>query len=838
MNAISDARYKALADYNARLKEYHCQRLSEADTRAKCIDVFLRDILGWDEPQLRRERTWWEDDTRAAIDYEVGKPKPLFIVEAKKLPSEFELPDHTGRHLYKLDGAIESCPTLWAAICQVRAYCDRTGIPFAVVTNGSHFALFRAISINRSWREGVAYVFSSQSMLSKHFCPLHDALAFEVASMARIDNLLDQVTAAQKPWRLSDLIGPQVGRLSNTMNDIMEQTIGIVLRDQAEPTREFLEACYSVDPTVDHYAKALQGLLKDPVPIFSASVQSTKPGHKKDPFGRALTALVDRQGIKPPIVLIGGKGFGKTTFLQWFMRASAFREELKGDVLLWVDFRTVGYSAAEVASQVRKALIEQLENSSSLGVSTFGALKEVYRERLDKERKRFLAPFSADKPLLEQKMAELVQEWRNDHASHLLALVTYAVSHCNKRVVIVLDNSDQKKTEFQMAAYDTAQQFALSLPSTVIVSLRESTYYKLCKVPQGDAFSQQQVFHIRAPSLSSVLRQRFEYLTKELGSKKTALKSMSGIDLTIGNVATFVGLLHRSLLNGKDSAQIQDLLAALSNGSVREGLNMLHEFLVSGHTKMEDYFWNYAINVNSTIPYHEFLASVMLDEMAYFREDYSQTFINIFGRTAAAGDSHFTRLRILRLIRELSPGNEFRPEDYVSVDEVRNGMRLVGVPDAAIDSHMQTLLRFGLLQADTQTSLEDSSHLSDEYGEVRAVHIGAAGQYYSDVLSGHFQYLQRLLTDISIYDDDARNKLSSLYAPYKTKNFLVPVERAVQGVEILMDYLSQQEDKENSSGILARHPALSAIRFVPDIRSKLTPQIFVIRQWREKIRHE
>ncbi len=78
MSTISDTRFKHLAEYHKRLNEYHCQRISEADTRAKFIDLFLRDILGWDEQYLRREPTCWMDDKRAAIDYEVGKPKPLF----------------------------------------------------------------------------------------------------------------------------------------------------------------------------------------------------------------------------------------------------------------------------------------------------------------------------------------------------------------------------------------------------------------------------------------------------------------------------------------------------------------------------------------------------------------------------------------------------------------------------------------------------------------------------------------------------------------------------------------------------------------------------------------
>ena len=113
---MTDARYKALTQYKTDLGGYLSQPLSEADTRAKFIDVFLKDILGWQEEDLRRERTFWTDEKKAAIDYEVGRPRVLFLVEAKRLSIDFEFPNSSGRHLYRLDGVIASCPCLWDAV--------------------------------------------------------------------------------------------------------------------------------------------------------------------------------------------------------------------------------------------------------------------------------------------------------------------------------------------------------------------------------------------------------------------------------------------------------------------------------------------------------------------------------------------------------------------------------------------------------------------------------------------------------------------------------------------------------------------------------------------------
>lgn len=833
---VTDARYKALTQYGLDLETYLSEPLTEADTRAKFVDVFLKAILGWTEEDIRRERSFWTDEKRAAIDYEVGSVRPLFLVEAKRLSTVFELPNDSGRALFKLDGVIASHPSLWSAIMQAREYCDGQGIPFALVTNGRQFALFRAITIDRAWREGSALVASVDTLLDKHFASFHEALCAESGNARRLDALLDPAPAHDRGARIADSLGSQVGRLSNRMSDVMEYTLGAILRDQPEPTREFLEQCYSMDASVDYYADSLRGLLKDPIPSFSPQVSSIRPGHKKDPFGTAVSATMDRRGTRPPLVIIGGKGFGKTTFLQWFMKASPFRKDLQGQVVLWVDFRTAGYSAAGVEQQVRRQLIDQLENSSALSVTTLGGLKEVFRERLDVEEGRFLAPFADDPVELEKRTAELIQQWRDDAQGYLLALTMYAVAHCGKQVVIVLDNADQKSSEFQVAVYNTSQQLATALPTTILISLRESTFYRLCKLPQADAFSQQQVFHIRAPNIKSVLNSRFEFLAKELRRTTPTISSTHGIDLTITDIQRFIRLLKRSLLEGKDATLIVELLAAVSNGSVREALNLVHDFLTSGHTKMEEYIRQYATNAKSSIPFHEFLTSIMLGEMAYFREDRSRAFINLFSRSPAPGDSHFTRLRLLQLIRTLSPSNELRPDDYVPLAIVKSRMAKIGVLDEVLDAHVQTLIRYGLVFTDTQTSLDEQPNEGEEYESVSSVHIAASGQYYLDVLCGSFQYLLRIIPDVPIGEEATFLKLQETFVRYKDRP-MIPMDHAVQAVRTLVGYFDAEEQRETNDGVLRRDDILSCVRFVDLISRQLAPQLASIETWMARRDH-
>jgi DNA-binding transcriptional ArsR family regulator len=497
-------------------------------------------------------------------------------------------------------------------------------------------------------------------------------------------------------------------------------------------------------------------------------------------------------------LLIGGAGAGKTTFLQWFFRVNEQRPRLENTVLIWVDFREAGYATDEVAQRLRQEIISQLEDSPLLGLDSLGALQAVYSDRISRLRKTTLAPFEQDASQMQTKIAECINQWQSDAYEYLRRLLYYAIHHSGRSVLIVLDNADQKDEPFQYAVYDVAQQLANSESVSIVLVIRESTFFKASQSPRLNAFSQQQVFHIQAPRLGPVLSKRFSYLASSIRKQPFTITSAAGYTLTVDNVNQFLALLEKSILEGKESPRILELLETVSNGSVREALNLVYEFLVSGHTKMDMYFWEYAQGETSRIPYHEFLASVMLDEMAFFSENDSHTFVNLFARQPGPGDSHFSRLRILAMAEALSPGNTLRSEDYVPLEAIREPFVQCGMAQATVDRHLKSLVRFGLLIADTQAREEK------EFKSVKSVHLTAAGRYYLDRLAGDFEYCSRVIPDTFIVDEKVYSQMVELYRFAFSNNFLLSLDRRLQVTEIFVRYLDSQEQAEHETGAIAR----------------------------------
>lgn len=806
-----DSAFRALITYRKHLTEYLAIPLSESDTRAKFIDVFIKDVLGWDEVNIRREHTYWTEEERAAIDYELRITSPILLIEAKRLAKRFELPTATGSALYALDGVVQSRPVLWDAILQARRYCDDCGFPFALVTNGEEFALFRAITTGYPWKQGKLLVFTLSTLEYKHFADVFMALARDHITPTGLDTLLGVVRQTHNANRIADIVGPHTGRVCNAMNDVMQQAFSEVLLDPLTPSESFLRDCYCTDKATHYYSKSLESLLKDPLPPFAARVQKVKPGARKDPFTIALDANLNRTGPRPPICVIGGPGVGKTMFLQWFFRASAYRQSLENAILLWIDFRQDYWQTHELKDRVYAALIEQLEANTVLAMKGYSTLKAVFADRLKKEEQFVLLAYANDPTQHDQKVADCIERWRADRELYLNALLRYAASQVHRNVVIVLDNIDQKKPDTQYALYEISQALANSHPLTVLLSMRESTFYQGRQSPVINAFSQQQIFHIRSPNLAPLLAQRFDYLQKQLDGRALAITSAKGHTLQIEDIADFLGLLRRSMVEGPAAEDNLKLVECIANGNVRNALNLLYSFLVSGHTKLEEYFWQYAKRQTSYIPFHEFMASLMLNEMSFFTEENSQYFLNIFSRQPNTFDSHFTRLRLLRLAESMSHGEALRAEDFVPLDQLRAPFLKAGMTEGLLNKHLASLIRFGLLMSDTQVN-EDK-----ELSFVSTVHLTAAGKYYLDNLSSHFQYVLRIIPDTSVEDSTTYGHLYALYESRRNSDLLLPVKESVSAVRIFLSYLENQEYRELQESSLTRIPELKDISFMPAI---------------------
>lgn len=130
---------------------------NEAETRLKLINRVLFEVLEWSHDDVSVEERVSEDGQTTFADYIVRTAGSAFIIEAKKVGAmPLAVPD-ARRH--RLTGSLMEGET-GQAITQVRDYCRKKSIPFAVVTNGAQWIVFPAVRVDQvSFANSSAVIF-------------------------------------------------------------------------------------------------------------------------------------------------------------------------------------------------------------------------------------------------------------------------------------------------------------------------------------------------------------------------------------------------------------------------------------------------------------------------------------------------------------------------------------------------------------------------------------------------------------------------------------------------------------------------------------------------------
>lgn len=818
MPANMDDALSALRALVGRWDEYLREPFSEADTRVKFIDPILTQVLGWAEfPQIDREERYIDPklQEQRCIDYTVKLNEPILIVEAKRLLKDFEIPD-INQVKFKLDGVLQGWKNAWSAVQQARGYCDEKQAKYALVTNGRQFIAFQAITERPGgWKKGTAIVWRSPQDLIDRFTDFYMSLSRDTIAqgqLAKIAGELQDGPLRHRPRAF--LTGVSGGGYRNDLYDMVQRYFGEALLDLRDPSDEFLERCYCTSDNIIKYGKQLDSLIVDELPTFRTPVQPVKAGHKKDAFDRQVIAVAQTRPGKPLnvplIVVMGGGGVGKTTFLQWYFRThlkantKEKKELLEKLVLLECDYRTIEGEVGEIRARTLAMLVEQLAETTRQQTGSYEQMKEIFREQIAAAVEGELKPWASEPAELEKRISDLLVRLRQDHLLTLRLTVNYLRSRAGKHTIFVLDNIDQKDEPLQIKLFQIAQELVSATKTVVVFVMRESTYLNLMHSPQLNAFVTLD-FHVKVQPAAVVLEKRLAYVSDQLGGDDDSVASTQKWDVTVGNVRRFLQLIKRTVAPETGNAEIIRCVEAVSTTHTRGQLKTIYDFLVSGHTKIGAYLQSN----QPSIPFHEFLTSIMLEDRRLFAERESDRFINVFGLSSHSNASHFTVLRLLAYFRSLGQEGECSPGDFVAVPDVFEQFEDQGISQPALFEDIKRMAKFGLLMTESQNT--DKAKEEDTFAVTRA------GLYYLDTLYHQFAYFSTTMIDTMMADMQAAQLIAGLLKGQFIYS-KVPIKVRLSAAETFLDYLGEREDSELTRGVVAAHPVFGSYRFVPTMR--------------------
>lgn len=725
---------------------------NEAQTRFDVIDTVLRNVLEWPSESIRVER----HATDGYTDYELQETGTLAIVEAKREGVGFRLP---------LDGQSGLCgiaplladranTDLKAAMEQVMRYASYRGVAPCVVTNGQQWVAFLG-----SRNDGVAplagkaLVYPSLRAIRENFVTFYNALSREGVRAKKIFAELSVGTAAP-PAPLAAALPSYPGvQRRNPMQTNLQIMGEVMLEDMPQEQAYsdlFLQQCYATSGALSSYAEISRELLTSRSAAMLGEMgaveepAATKKGVNPALSDEALSAAASHR----PIVLLGGVGAGKSTFIQHLVRVDA-RSVFQDAIAVTVDYgrgATFNSPSEYAIDRIRTALLEEYD----IDVDDAKFVEDLYRrdlERFDRSVEGQLKTVDERAYLL--RRIDFLRGLLDNRSQHLQRSVERIAKSRRRQVVIFLDNVDQRDHADQNQVFLAANELAGSWDATVFVTLRPETYYESQRYGAISGYHPR-VFAIAPPRTDVMLQKRVDFALRVLEAGVDVRTSGGGLTLESENLELFLRVLE---VNFKRNKPLLALIDNLAGGNMRRALSFVTQFVGSGHIDTAkivgierrdpgEYF----------IPIHEFLRSLMYGDNEFY-DPQTSPIANLFAVDRPESRNHF--LLPLTLDYILSRGDAKDSAGYVEVADAYHHLQGLGFALEAVSFALNYLARFRLIEAP----------LADfEVAHADRARITTVGAYTLKELPSLFTYCDAVLIDTPIMDSRVRAEIGNVHS--------------------------------------------------------------------------
>ncbi|MFC7718540.1 hypothetical protein [Nonomuraea recticatena] len=688
LNAITEL----AAEYSASSP----QSRNEATTRLQLIDRIFFDALQWPREQCLPE----ESHEGTYVDYVLGLPRRQIIVEAKKEGIYFELPLDADSRIIALPALTRKNGNLDSALRQVGSYCMSRGVPIAVACNGHQLVAFSGSRVDGvAPTTGKAIVFRTLGEMASDFINLWNCLSYPSITRGYLQSLLVGETLPPAPEKLSRrlIYFPGVKRRNELEHEL--RILGeIFLQDLVKDPnleREFLRECYCSSGALSQYTLISKEILKNRYVAWADGRSKTvtaatdKTGASKD----LLDAVAAKSVTQRPVILLGDVGVGKTSFIKHLVSVEA-REELKKGIVLYVDFGREPALRTDLQNYVLDSFERQLKIDHGIDLQSDAFVRGIYHGDLLAMRTGIYGFLrEADPVAYRMKEVELLASKMENKGGHLKRAVEHLISGERRTIVAFLDNIDQRPDDFQEEVFLISQSLAETWPITCFVTLRPSTYNKSRRQGSLSAY-QNRVFTISPPRIDLVVRKRLEYALDKLVNSGGLTLGSEGITVESRLLREYIEVIVQSM---QRNASLAECIDNISAGNVRDALDLLTNFVGSGHVDTRKILDIKQQTGSYYIPLHEFLRAVIYGDNEHYSPDASFV-ANMFDIISVQAEEHFLMPFMidycLRSSQHRSAAHGFIPESEVADHLHSLGYRDQQISAALARSEQGKLLDF------------------------------------------------------------------------------------------------------------------------------------------------
>lgn len=762
--------------------------LNEAETRFKIIDDILEKYLKW--PKQNTAVEFFVEGNRADYILKNKANKPILIIESKKQGVYFELPNTVNftKPFQKISiDKLITDDNIREAINQVKEYCEDLLCQYGAITNGLVWIIFKITPTNQKpWKKLPAFVIKDLDFFINDYTTAINLLGY--TSMVEFNSIPNNIGVNKKSYTEIFFPKQQINSYDSPVNsNKFAGSLSSLSRKFLGPIpfsdKEFMDNCYvSNKGHYDELQKNVLGFLNDSLtPYFkNQGFREFTDDKAGGAFGNNIVKTIKQENLDNVMILFGGRGSGKSTFLKRFLfHVRPVEINMFSEIAL-VDLIDSAQTPETLTTEIWERVKKGIDKDNLINASREEILK-LFSNEFEIFERQLLVGLKPDSEEYQKLVRSFLTEHLND-TKLFCEKISFKYKSKNKGLIIFLDNMDQLHPDLQDLCYLTAIEIAKKLSCLVIISMREERFYIAKTKGALDAYHTPG-YHLSAPVIPEVIIKRLLFIIEKLKyTEDPDLEYGIKTDSDLITISNFLNICIYQLKN-KDS-HLSRFLRYATHGDVRQALDFFRGFISSGYTNVveisQHQYWTFQI--------HQVIKPMMIPDRMFYDEKLSRI-PNLYRLRNDNNSSHFTGLRILNLLVQKFTSNssgfidakmfvqEFEEKYYLKED---------------CERHLDVFMKKGIVESSNR--LESFDEHTDQ------IKITAYGNYLFDTLAFNFAYLDLISLDCGVFNEELNNYLAKSgneESKHKQNNNIMDrMQIRIERVEQFIKYLEQQEAEE------------------------------------------
>lgn len=762
--------------------------LNEAETRFKIIDEIIEKYLKW--PKSNTSVEFFVEGNRADYILKNKANKPILIIESKKQGVYFDLPTTVNltKNFQKISiDKLISDDKIKDAINQVKEYCEDLLCQYGAITNGIVWIIFKITPTNQKpWKKLPAFVIKNLDFFENDYTTAINLLGY--TSMIELNSIQKNIGVNKKSYTEVFFPKQQITSYDSPVNsNKYAGSLSSLSRKYLGPIpfsdKDFMKKCYvSNKGHYDELQKNVLGFLNDSLtPYFkNQGFREFTDDKAGGAFGNNIVKIIKQENLDNVMILFGGRGSGKSTFLKRFLFHVRPGEINMFSEIALVDLIDSAQTAETLTAEIWEKVKKEIDKDSIINASRDLILK-LFSSEFEIYEKQILVGLNSES----EEYQKLVRSFLSDHINNTKLFcekLSLKYKSKNKGLIIFLDNMDQLNPDLQDLCYLTAIEIAKKLSCLVIISMREERFYIAKTKGALDAYHTPG-YHLSAPVIPEVIIKRLNYIIETLNYTED-IDLEYGIK-TDGDLKTITSFLNICIYQLKNkNSHLSRFLRFATHGDVRQALDFFRGFISSGYTNVveisQHQYWTFQI--------HQVIKPMMIPDRIFYDENLSRV-PNLYRLRNDNNSSHFTGLRILNLLVQKFTTN---PSGFIDgklfVQEFEEKYHLKD----DCENHLDVFMKKGIVESSNR--LESYDELIDQ------IKITAYGHYLFDTLAFNFAYLDLISLDCGVFNEELSNYLAksgNTESKYKQENNIMDrMQIRIERAELFIKYLEEQEAEE------------------------------------------